>query len=164
MKWILLIPLLVGCTAGNVTHGIPNFAVVKPGIYRGGQPNANGWSYLKSLGVANVVKLNPEYEGSDELAQALGMTIYVCPITIEQQMGLHQLWAATVDADVCYMLHPNTFVHCSHGQDRTGLIVACYRLMVDGWSKADAEKEMLAHGFHKELRGLWESWENFDTK
>ncbi len=58
-------------------------------------------------------------------------------------------------------IRPGTFVHCEHGQDRTGLIVAIHRVQADGWTKADAEGEMLAHGFHKQLHGLWEYWESF---
>jgi protein tyrosine/serine phosphatase len=40
------------------------------------------------------------------------------------------------------------FVHCSRGVDRTGVVAAVYRMEVDGWSKAEAEAEMEAFGFH----------------
>ena len=41
------------------------------------------------------------------------------------------------------------FVHCSVGVDRTGVVVAVYRMEVDGWSEAEAEAEMEAFGFHE---------------
>ena len=43
------------------------------------------------------------------------------------------------------------FVHCEHGQDRTGLIVGLYRVFTEKKSPAAAYKEMLAKGFHKIL-------------
>ena len=55
------------------------------------------------------------------------------------------------------MVAPGTFVHCAHGQDRTGLVVAVYRVR-HGWTKAQAQAEMLRLGFHPTLLGLWQSW------
>ena len=45
------------------------------------------------------------------------------------------------------------FVHCKHGADRTGTMVAIYRIVVEGWSKEDAIKEMRQGGF-----GYHEVW------
>jgi len=158
---ILICLVLCGCANQPLAHGIPNFAVVDPGVYRGGQPTAEGWRYLHSMGVSNVVKLNLESEGSDRQAEALGMNVYKCPITLVQQLGLSQLWQGTVEADATYMMKPGVFVHCEHGQDRTSLCCAIYRIMADGWTHGAAEDEMMTHGFHKSLLGLWETWEDY---
>jgi hypothetical protein len=164
VKFILLIPLLfVGCASRPMTHGIPNFAVVELGIYRGGQPTAEGWSWLQANGVKFDVKLN---SGSDGVS---GMEEYDFPITLWQQLVSGPRWNDVTGAwDTLGRGDPlewgttnAIFIHCTHGQDRTGLVVAEYRLS-EGWSKADAEKEMLAHGFHKSLRGLWRYWERGD--
>jgi protein tyrosine/serine phosphatase len=40
------------------------------------------------------------------------------------------------------------FLHCAQGRDRTGVVVAVYRMEVDGWSNAEAEAEMQTFGFH----------------
>jgi len=40
------------------------------------------------------------------------------------------------------------FLHCKLGEDRTGVIVAIYRMEADGWPLADAEAEMQAFGFN----------------
>jgi protein tyrosine/serine phosphatase len=50
----------------------------------------------------------------------------------------------------------NTLIHCVHGNDRTGLLVALWRLS-QGWSKADAQAEMWANGFSGEP-GLLAYW------
>ena len=38
-------------------------------------------------------------------------------------------------------------MHCKHGSDRTGLMAAMYRVVVQGWSKEDALNEMTLGGF-----------------
>jgi tyrosine-protein phosphatase SIW14 len=38
------------------------------------------------------------------------------------------------------------FVHCQAGKDRTGLVVAVYRILVDGWSVDDAISERKTFG------------------
>lgn len=37
-------------------------------------------------------------------------------------------------------------VHCIYGQDRTGLVIAAYRMIKQGWSYEDAYREMLSYG------------------
>jgi len=157
-------------------------------ILRGGEPDTNGFRYLAAHGITNIVKLNLESEGAgwkDEdwaighggstegLAQARVTSfsasrtgpvfnISYLPITVEEQLIGPPKWVAHAVRQL--QVDPGNYVHCLHGQDRTGLVVACYRVMVQHWTKADAEKEMLAHGFHKELHGLWEYWENFPNQ
>ena len=43
------------------------------------------------------------------------------------------------------------FVHCFHGSDRTGVLLAMYRMAREGWDMKSAYQEMKACGFH----GLW---------
>ena len=38
-------------------------------------------------------------------------------------------------------------IHCKHGQNRTGLIAAMYRIVYQGWSKQQAIAEMRGAGF-----------------
>lgn len=149
------------------SHGIPNFATVEPGIYRGGQPTEEGWRYLASIGVSNVIKLNQEKEDSDNYAKSIGMTVIPFPISLPQQLGLEHfdlnyVWVFDqLNADVNKPVQQGLFIHCEHGQDRTGLFVALYRVACEHWQVANAEAEMLSHGFHKSLHGLWEFWKKF---
>jgi hypothetical protein len=46
------------------------------------------------------------------------------------------------------------YVHCLHGEDRTGLVIGLERVFVEGWSPESAWKEMLAFGFHTFYLGL----------
>ena len=140
-------------------HGIPNLHTVAPGILRGGQPESEGWEYLRSVGITNILKLNTSSEGSDDGAVALGMTVNYFPIDKIHQIALKpnpEYVRAAVGK-----IQPGTFVHCLHGEDRTGLIVGCYRVWVQGAKKSDAYKEMNALGFHATIEhGLNEFWED----
>lgn len=138
---------------------IPNLHEVCDGIYRGGQPDVDGFSYLKELGITQVVKLNMDYEGNDDAALGMGMELFKNPIWLGQQV----FTGPDVDSlrDVVAFIKAPSFIHCTHGIDRTGLIVAIYRL-TQGWKKEDAQKEMLDLGFHKMLVGLWDCWKDFE--
>ncbi len=138
--------------------GILNLRPVKPGIYRGGQPTTDAaWNWLKANGVTRIVKLNSEGDGSDIAGEALGMEMFYHPISTAQQLVYRPKYEE-VQAAV-KAIQPGTFVHCTHGEDRTGLVVACYRVWDDAWPKETAEQEMEDCGFHWELLGLELFWE-----
>ena len=155
---ILFAALLTGCATAPLTHGIPNLRQVEPGVWRGGQPTAEGWTYLASLGVTEDVKLNLE-NGGDPEATALGMTVHSFPLSFARQIGLREIPRAEfytlIDSQPPTR---NVFIHCQHGEDRTGVAVALWRMRQDNWTKPMAEKEMLKFGFHKSLFGLWRFW------
>lgn len=163
---IFCLLLGAGCSSEKLTHGIPNLAQVEPGLYRGGQPTAEGWAWLKSQGVKWDIKLNtwdeaPEWKTFEEGTNLLS-NIWCDsePIPLSEQLfGVN---GYTIDSALQTMIdHPGEgiYVHCQHGQDRTGLLVATYRVRVEHWPKEKAEAEMLAHGFHKSLFGLWHYWQ-----
>ncbi len=140
------------------TNGIPNFAVVDElkRIYRGGQPTAEGWAYLKSIGVTNVVKLNTDDEASDAPGERLGMTICKFAMTARQQLlgtTVQQKVKAAADH-----ITANTFVHCKLGKNRTGTVIGYYRITRCGWTKGEARKEMNQYGWRDSLPGLQLFW------
>ena len=133
-------------------NNIPNFATVDTNIYRGGQPDAQGWEYLEELGVTRVAKLNMDSEAKDET----NLEILKAGIPLDEQlifMPDKQVVQTAVD-----FIIPGTFIHCEHGQDRTGLIIGCYRVWTQGWDKEKAWQEMLDRGFHEALLGLTLFW------
>lgn len=162
---VLLLCLASPCQA---VKGIPHFKEVAPGVYRGGQPTAEGWVYLKAQGVKTVVKLDLPSEGSDADAVKLGMTVVDAsgpPSDIGSVLRAPkpEKLRLAVDALQNEELRP-VFVHCRNGQDRTGLVVGLFRVLHDHYTKAAAYKEMRANKFHPALHGLHEFWEEFDGK
>lgn len=126
-------------------------------VWRGSQPKVPEWNDLKVHGITHVVKLNEQTEGDDLAATALGMDVLYRPINLCDQLIFRPSKPFIVDA--VNGIVPNTFVHCSHGEDRTGLVIGCWRVWRCGWTKEAAWKEMLDHGFHFELLGLSLFWE-----
>ena len=56
------------------------------------------------------------------------------------------------------------YVHCFHGQDRTGMVVGMFRVLHDHYAKKEAYAERRRNGFHPLLRGLFKMWKNFEAK
>lgn len=162
---------LVGCSTTTYVNGIPNLVQVKEGLWRSGQPTTiEQWRYLKDLGITRVVKLNAVSEGSDDGAIAVGMTVHVLSIQPEGDKDIIDNILNTfvqpdparlVEIETAIELGGGVLIHCTHGQDRTGLVIGRYRVLHDGWSKDAAYDEMIKYGFHPELHGLHKSWEQF---
>lgn len=136
---------------------MPNLREVEPGVYRGGQPTAAGWTWLAAHGVRVSVKLNYEPEGAPP-----GIRVVVASMPPET---LRDMEARPKDATVKLALDTmlaggGIYVHCDHGQDRTGLLVGLYRVAHDHWTRSAAWREMLRDGYHVELLGLDDVWED----
>lgn len=158
----------LACSPTVYTHGVPNLVMVETGLWRSGQPTAEGWAYLQSLGIRTVVKLNFDSEGSDDGARALGMTVHELSIQPEGDKDVFDNLVNTfvapdasriASAEAVIAAGGAVLVHCSHGQDRTGIVIGIHRLEHERWSKQAAYGEMIAHHFHPELNGLHEFWE-----
>jgi len=145
---LLLLVLLVGCATRGVpaTNGIANFGKVNDSLYRGGQPDLQAMQQLKALGVKSVINLrmtNDVWKGEQAAATAGWMAYTNIP--------LHALSAPT-DAQVTSVLAAISnmpkpvFVHCQYGCDRTGTIIACYRIQQDHWANSSALKEAEVYG------------------
>jgi protein tyrosine phosphatase (PTP) superfamily phosphohydrolase (DUF442 family) len=129
------------------TEGIGNFGQVSNTLYRGAQPSSAGFSALKHMGVAIVVNFRDEtgeVASEKKAVEALGMTYVSIPwngsdnpssAKIEQFLDLVK---ANPQAKI--------FVHCKAGADRTGTMIAAYRIADEHKTAADAVKEM--HDFH----------------
>ena len=125
--------------------GLPNFAEVTPKLYRGGQPGADGLKGLKKMGVSIIVDMRGGHsEHEKAAAEQLGMQYisipWHCPFPSDEPF-LKFLKVIEQNPD------KKVFVHCRLGDDRTGMAIASYRMAEEGWSAADALKEMELFGF-----------------
>ena len=154
----LLALLFTGCAGMYPTpppppplDGLPlaRFDRVDPGLYRGSQPSAAALQELVArYQIRTVVKLNPTTESRDVVPPGVRL-IYrpLSAVRVPSPETVHEL-LETIDAAA-----KPVFVHCQHGEDRTGLVVALYRIR-HGAPVDQAYLDMMLHGFHP-YRGVW---------
>jgi protein tyrosine phosphatase (PTP) superfamily phosphohydrolase (DUF442 family) len=128
---------------------IDRFQRVDTHLYRGAQPDAEGFRYLQRLGVRTVINLRLEADAvrTDErrIVESLGMRYVHLPIKDGGFFsGSRRIPEETVTAflDLVKTAAPGPmFVHCRRGADRTGALVGFYRISQHGWSSAQAHAE-----------------------
>lgn len=149
--------------ADPTAPGVPNFHQVNELIYRGGQPTEHGWSSLAGLGVKTVVDLRREDEHSAraerKAVEAAGMRYINVPMN-----GV----VAPPDEKIAKTLallesssEGPVFVHCKRGADRTGTVIACYRIRHDHWDNPKALKEAKSFGMSWTQIGMKRYIESF---
>jgi tyrosine-protein phosphatase SIW14 len=128
-----------------------NFHQVSEQLYRGAQPDRDGFLELEKLGIKTVVNLRLTSSDRKLLAGTalVPVDIPAEPWDLEEPDVLAFLRVVSDPARV------PVFVHCSHGADRTGAMAASYRVVVQGWDKAEAIREMTEGGF-----GYHTLWDN----
>jgi protein tyrosine phosphatase (PTP) superfamily phosphohydrolase (DUF442 family) len=124
--------------------GVPNFGEVTPTLYRGGLLNTTGLKTLAKMGMNVVVDTHANDVSEEKTVKGLGMKYVAIP--------WHCPWPHDeVFAKFLKVLHENKgkkiFVHCRLGDDRTGMMVAAYRMAEEGWTADEAMNEMRTFGF-----------------
>jgi len=135
---------------------LPNFHKVSETLYRGGQPKAGGVKKLAELGVKTIINLR----GADQTtraeeaeARAAGLTYFNIPMPGLSRPTHEQV--ARAMAVLNDEQHWPVFIHCKRGSDRTGTMVAVYRISNERWTANQAMTEAKRHGM---------SWLEFGMK
>lgn len=133
---------------------------VSDGIWRGPRPTSLAdWEVLKKLGIKFSLDLqtgcNFLQDGSP-LSETLTAEIFdiksyshplgeiLPPTTVELKEALHFIFA-----------HQPVYVHCHAGVDRTGMVIAYYRIKKQNWGKNMAISEMKRLGMHPWYSFWW---------
>jgi tyrosine-protein phosphatase SIW14 len=128
----------------SMRKNLPNFGEATTTLYRGGQPSKSGFRVLANMGINIVVDLRGSRDSERKIVTHLGMQYVALP------------WHCSFPKDKIFaqfltLLRENPgkkiFVHCRLGDDRTGMMIASYRMAEEGWSAEKAEKEMEKFGF-----------------
>jgi protein tyrosine/serine phosphatase len=120
-----------------------NLYQMSPTLYRSALPDGGAVPLLEKLKVGTVINFLPESDASWLQAPAI------------KQVQLPYRTNHVDDADVLAALRAiqnaesegPVLMHCKHGSDRTGLMSAMYRVVIQGWSKEEALNEMTGGGF-----------------
>ncbi len=125
-----------------------NFATVVDGrLYRSSQPRGDDWNILSRWGIATVVNLRTREESPASLVREkricaeAGVRMVHIPIAAElpspQQVDEFLRLAESSSGPI--------LIHCKHGEDRSGVMVAAFRVSAQGWSIRRAVREMFRY-------------------
>lgn len=129
---------------------------VSPGVFRGGRPHSI--KELKDAGIGVIINLesgaqelfhDDQYEKDMQEAAESGITVYnpkwsdICPPSKEELDYALNLILSAVRKNLL------VYIHCLHGKDRTGLLIAYFRVRHHQWKIGQALQEMYGYGFHK---------------
>ena len=138
----------IGARATSLTiQGVSNAGNVNGTLYRGAQPHDSSYADLQKLGMNIVVDLrgeSGEVSAEKKAVESLGMKFVSLPWngsglpSHDEILTFFTLLRDNPDKKI--------FLHCAQGADRTGVMVALYRIAVDHWTPEQAIAEM--HEFH----------------
>ncbi|MFI5165869.1 MAG: tyrosine-protein phosphatase [Thermoanaerobaculales bacterium] len=148
-----------GACSNNLGSPIHNFCVVTQDVlWRGGRSDKNGDAWLIQKGVRTIVNLELIFDDKRALGQATvddARNYKVGYFRIRDSELLRLLAPSVVDDHVAHFLailsqQPKpVYVHCRYGENRTGVMVAAFRLIIEGASDDAAIEEL------KRYHGLW---------
>jgi protein tyrosine/serine phosphatase len=123
--------------------GLPNLHRISKDLYGGGQPTAEGFRQLKAMGVKTIINLRFFHSGQERIA-GTDLAYEEVPMNV---------WHAEDEDAVRFLkLLANKkrapfYFYCHLGADRTGLLCAVYRIVIQDWTKDEAIAEMTRGGF-----------------
>jgi len=141
----------------NEFAGLTNFGKVTNDIWRGAQPTTDGYRNLVER--AHVKSFLSLRRGAnrDELElkaeKIAGAQCYQVSLK-EWNPGENSLQRLALAVKTLKQLSSNrktrpVYVHCKAGQNRTGFVIATYRMVYQGWTPEEAVREMRVYGFYR---------------
>jgi uncharacterized protein (TIGR01244 family) len=151
-------------SAEDVLRDLPNFHKVDDNVYRGGQPSLLGLKKLRELGIKTVINFRGESKETSaaekKVATELGMSYVNIPLSA---------WRPPTPKEIAEFLgllnnkaDGPVFVHCRRGADRTGAMIAIYRITTSSWAADRAYGEMREFGFSRLYQRLKHFVYNFE--
>ncbi len=128
-----------------------NLCMLNDSIYRSEQPDSIGFILLQKKGISSVLDLRAHHSDND-LIYKLPLHLYHVDMS-----PFHFGDEEIIDALRILKDAPKPIdVHCQFGSDRTGVVIAMYRIIFQGWEKEKAIEELKngGYGFHKFFRNI----------
>jgi protein tyrosine phosphatase (PTP) superfamily phosphohydrolase (DUF442 family) len=140
---------LLSWAESDKSQGLPNFGRVSDSLFRGAQPTEAGIRALHGMGVSVVVNFrneNDEIASEQQQVESAGMKYVSIPWSGSDMPSNRQV------AQFLDLVRGNPdakfFVHCKAGADRTGVMVAAYRIAVEHEAVGEAVAEMHRYHYH----------------
>jgi len=119
------------------------FYALSPTLYRSALPQAADMTELHERGISTVINLYQEDDANwlrDDRIARVHIPLRGDRVTDTEVIAVLRAIRAGEQRG-------GVLVHCKHGQNRTGLITAMYRIVYQGWTREQAMAEMLEGGF-----------------
>lgn len=115
-------------------------------IYRSEQPNNKEFKALEEKGIKTVLNLR-RLKDDKKKARGTNLQLKHLPFTTKKLTEANIIDALKTIKNAEKPL----LVHCWHGSDRTGVVLAAYRIIFENWTKADAIAEFrrVEFGYHE---------------
>jgi hypothetical protein len=134
-------------------------------LYRGPVPGLTGLEKLRNLKNINIIIDLKIHSGKyreklREKAESLGVEYYNIPINSFKGPQKEQEEKFFKIVDDAKKRGKNAYVHCLHGADRTGTMIALYRMKRQGWTFLKAFNEMWIEGHERHYK-LFPNFEKY---
>lgn len=121
---------------------VKNCYRLSPELYRSGQPGNDGFKALEKLGLKSVLNLR-EYHSDDDEAEGTGLRLYRLKLAAGKVTRKELMNCLLVISSAPKPI----LVYCWHGSDRTGIVCAAYRIVMQGWTPEKALEELMDERF-----------------
>jgi tyrosine-protein phosphatase SIW14 len=125
-----------------------NLYKINDSIYRSEQPTKKGMQALQQLGIKTVLNFRNHHNDVGETKH----TRLVIERLPQNTNKISQEFIISALKIIQQSKKP-ILIHCLHGSDRTGVVIAAYRMVYENWTKEEAIAELREKQF-----GYHETW------
>lgn len=128
-------------------------------LYRCAQLNKEGMTTLAGMGVKELLNLRELHSDTDVADGRFALhRVKINAGSISEQQIIDAL-------KIIKSAQAPIMVHCWHGADRTGAVIAAYRVVIQNWSKSDALNELVngGYGYHSIYSNIIKTIEALDV-
>lgn len=163
IKWLVpcfIISFLILVQNSQTGHPATNIFQVEPWLFRGERPRQEDFKELAGLGVKTIINLERTWINREPDAVKLERSLAVKNNIQFKHIPMHPFLGpkkSEVQEALAIIQDPanhSVFVHCRRGRDRTGIVIAAFRIKCQGWTAERAYEEMKGYG-HRHLLLFW---------
>ncbi len=119
-----------------------NLYQVSDSVYRSEQPTKSDFIALQKYGIKSVLNLRYLHKDTDLISNSQLKFYHVPMLAFYMEFNKFMLSMKLIKTSPKPIL-----VHCQHGSDRTGAVIALYRIVFQNWTKQAAINELKNGGF-----------------
>ena len=126
---------------------VKNCFKVSDDIYRSAQPAGETAAAMKEMGIKSILNLRHYHPEDSEEFKKTGIILY----SYKMDAGSASIKDLTEVLKIIQNAPKPILIHCHYGSDRTGFIIAGYRMVIMGWTAEKAIEELRkgGYGYHE---------------